>query len=133
MNSWQRQFQKKKLKELETDRWIINEIKTENGLTFITTHEGRNCNKFLPYEDSQKISQKLGIKSNIEYVEFHRAGKLPNGMPSHPPLVYSEIHSKWNRVSKKKSIWREFENENEFEDQKFNYFEKFRLKKIKKG
>ena len=44
--------------------------------------------KLLPFKEARRIIRTLGIKSEKEYRKLGKQGKLPQGLPANPQLVY---------------------------------------------
>jgi len=45
---------------------------------------GKKVINYFSYEEAKKIAQKLGIKTSVQYLQYYRLNKLPEGMPMSP-------------------------------------------------
>lgn len=65
------------------------------------------ADELMPYDDALKWVQAAGFKSKAEYQEAWDAGKIPFGIPKHPPSRYPDFYG-ITPDGKHKKGWRYF-------------------------
>ena len=74
--------------------------------------------KFMSYEEAHKTIQSFHIKSSIQYRQFLKDKKIPNGLPSNPDKIFKSKWSSWGNflgtgiisVNIKSTNWIDFQS-----------------------